>query len=461
MTLKEDLIELVAALNHVHAGAFNWSIQDGLPDFVTAESGMQVHFTRDARRALRRVSTTLLENRPPESVKVEIGPYEQLIRQVVADLYAQDEFEGLLPSENGEVIDKLKALTEQRLRSNSQEFTHYLPAWTVGFEHDVPFKLGPVTIFNRMDWIDRVEFSPKAMETFLDDSEENHRWKDLVRTALGQPPGTVDLAGLAGTVYSAVSTCPALLEVTICGYEQNFSKKLAKLVAKTALDCTSLVLGSAEFFYQQALQEERLPPVGSDNLMSTNNYLWLPGSSIGKRLPHLSGARLRQAKDDVNTLVPEFSSILTALVDPTSHKYPKLAMRWATALDWFGEGNRELSDAIAVAKLGSCLDVLGCGGKFAGIRDMVINLTDTPGDKVVVTGDKPLTLAQLIKVIYDDGRSKILHGTHFDRLKSFDTERKQAAQVARVVLIEAAKRLMHYSGVDGDKAFRTMGPYPV
>ncbi|MRT28661.1 hypothetical protein [Herbaspirillum sp. CAH-3] len=456
MTLKEDLIKLVAALNRVHAGAFNWSVQDGLPDFVTAESGMQVHFTRDARRALRKISETLLGNRSPDSIKVEIGPYEKVVRQIIADLYAQDDFEESMADEGKKVIEKLKLLSEQLLRSNSDEFTHYIPAWTVGLENDSPFKLGPVTIFNRMDWIDRVEFSPKAMKTFLGESEANHHWKDLVRSALGKQSGEVDLAGLAGPVYSAVSTCPALLEVTVRGYEQDFSKKLAKLVAKTALDCTSLVLGSAEFFFQQAVQEERLPPAGSDSLMSTNGYLWLPGSSIGKRLRHLSGARLRQAKDDVNLLVPEFSSILSALIDPASHSHPKLAMRWATALDWFGEGNRELSDAIAVAKLGSCLDVLGCGGKFAGIRDMVINLTDTSGDTIVVKGDRPLTLAELIKNIYDDGRSKILHGTHFDRLKSFEVERRQASEVARVVLIAAAQRLMHYSGSDVDKAFRTM-----
>lgn len=158
-------------------------------------------------------------------------------------------------------------------------------------------------------------------------------------------------------------------------------------------------------------------------------------------------------------ILPAFASILDGLVNPTDHKHPKLANRWATALDWFGEGNRESSDAIAVAKLGTCLDVLACGGKNDGISQMIIHLTGISGDTLVVPAPRPRTLKELVKDIYEDGRSKILHGTHFDRLESFAHERQHAAYLARIVLLESAWRLKHYSGNDEDKAFRTMPPW--
>ena len=151
-----------------------------------------------------------------------------------------------------------------------------------------------------------------------------------------------------------------------------------------------------------------------------------------------------------------FGRILNALVDPASTKYPNLSKRWATALDWMAEGSREKNDAVALAKIASSLDVLACGGKFSGILDMLTHLTKISDSTVVVNGRKPRTLRQVVKDIYDNGRSQILHGTHVDRLKSFEESKGYAVFFARLALIESALRLDKFTGVDGDKEFRTM-----
>jgi hypothetical protein len=239
-------------------------------------------------------------------------------------------------------------------------------------------------------------------------------------------------------------------------YNINFSRKLARLVVKTALDATSLGFGAPECFHQQALHDERLPPVGSNSLVETNGFLWFPGSSLGKRIPTLDLQRVKQGLADMTPMLQAFGAVLEGLAEPSTHKHPKLASRWATALDWFGEGSRESSDAIAIAKLGTCLDVLSCGGKNAGIRDMAVHLTGVSAKTQVVNGGRPRTLEQLVKDIYDDGRSKILHGTYHDRLESFATARQQAAYLARALLIESAVRLQKYSGSDDDRAFKTI-----
>jgi hypothetical protein len=261
-------------------------------------------------------------------------------------------------------------------------------------------------------------------------------------------------------IYDVVEKCPAVLKVKIQGYDLNLSKKLARLACKTALDAVSLGFGAPEHFHQQALYDERLPPVAINSLLETNGFLWLPGKSLGKRIPNLSPQRISQGLIDLAPVFAAFSSILNGLIDPAAHKHPKLANRWATALDWFGEGNRESSDAIALAKLGTCLDVLTCGGKFGGILEMVINLTGATADAEVVRGRHPRTLKNLVKDIYDHGRSKILHGTHYDRMEPFTNERQYAAYLSRIVLIECAMRLHSYSGDDLDKAFLTMPSAP-
>ena len=458
MDLKEDLKALISELNHIHSSDFDWKKYSGFPSFVTAANGAQRHFTTAAKNSLHRVVEHLHSNRPSNNVRVEIGNYEKIVQQVIADCHAEGEFDAFYETGEKSIIEKIRQLAEERLPSKGYEYTHYFSAWTVGVEKKTPFKLGPVTFWNRLAWVDSVDFPPNAKETYLENKEANHQWRDLLKNALQHRNKEVELDGLAAPIYDAIYNCPALLGVTISGYEKDLSRKLAKLVCRTALDSISLALGGAEYFHQQTLYEERLPPVGSASLLESNSYLWLPGLTLGKRIPHLSGDRVEEALRDMAPFLPAFASILNGLVDPENHTHPKLANRWATALDWYGEGNRESSDSIALAKLGTCLDVLACGGKNAGIADMVINITGTDGDTEVVKGDKPLTLRALVREIYETGRSRILHGTYSDRLQPFERERNRAAQLARHVLMESAMRLLQYSGDDGDTSFRSMPP---
>ncbi|MCC8401892.1 hypothetical protein LJ655_08300 [Paraburkholderia sp. MMS20-SJTN17] len=456
MSQASELKSLIDELDRIHSGALPWQEEVGMPDFVTAENGLQRHFTQKARTVLRQFSKIIHENRSSNSRKIELEEYEKIVRQAVADMHAAGEFSGFEENDQGSLIPKIKTLIEDRLASTTPEYTHYFPAWTLGMERDSPFSIGPVTIFNRFDWIDAVDFPKNGKEHYLNQPEANNRWKEILKEALQKPKDSSPIEGLASAVYGAVRECPALVKVTVLGYEKSFSRKLARLAAKTALDAISLGFGAPECFQQQALHEERLPPVGTNSLVETKGFLWLPGSSIGQRLPSAPHSRVKQALMDLAQIFPAFGEIIEGLLDPSKHAHPKLANRWATALDWFGEGCRESSDAIALAKLGTCLDVLSCGGKYNGIKDMVAHLTGISEDTQVIHGDHPRTLKQLVKDIYDSGRSKILHGTHYDRLESFAAERKHAVYLARIMLIEAAIRLRGYKGQDEDKAFRTM-----
>lgn len=456
MTLETELKILVDELNRIHSGAEPWSEDIGIPDFVTAKNGMQRYFTRKAREALWLFASTLHQNRPKNPLKIALEDYGKIVRQAVADMHAEDGFSSFDESDKGDPLFRLESLIEERLAAITNEHTHYFPAWTLGMERVSPFSFGPVTILNRTDWIDVVDFPQQGKDHYLNRSEANHRWKEILKDALRKPNDGSPIEGLASAIFNAVAKCPALVKVAVQGYELELSRKLARLVGKTALDAISLGLGARECFLQQALHDERLQPVGSNSLIETNGFLWLPGISCGERIPLLPPQRVRQALDDMKEILPAFAAILYGLVDPANHPHPKLANRWATALDWFGEGNRESSDAIALAKLGTCLDVLCCGGKRDGIQYMVAHLTGTASDTQVVRGSRPRTLKELITDIYNSGRSKILHGTHYDRMESFATERQHATYLARIVLIESARRLQKYSGPDEDKAFRTI-----
>jgi len=454
--LRTKLKALVDELDLTHEGAFSWSTEDGFPEFSTAENGLQRHFTKKARESLWRLSSKLYQNRDKTAIRIEIDNYQKHVRQAVTDMHAAEVFFGssIDNADNGnDGLARLRSLVEERIANSHKEYTHYFPAWTLGVE---PFTLGPVDFLSRSDWIDSVDFHQRAKDQFLNQPKANYRWREILKETFEYPNGNTVPDGLAGLIYSAIEKCPALIKVTIHGYEQEFSRKLSRLVCKTALDAISLGIGPRECFVQQALQDERLPPVGNHSLVETDGFLWIPGINFSHKIPCVTPQRMRQALKDMDKILQAFAAILEQLVNPSIHQYANLANRWATALDWYGEGCRESSDAIAVAKLGTCLDVLSCGGRKGGILKMVVRLTGISEATQVVVGMKPRTLKQLVEDIYEHGRSQILHGNHYDRLKSFAIERQHATYLGRIALIQAAVKLQQYSGPDKEQAFQTI-----
>ncbi len=139
MGLKTELKTLVDELDRVHKGAEPWSEEVGIPDFVTAENGLQRYFTENARKVLRQLSNTLYQNRTESSPKVELEVYERLVRQAVADMHAADEFLGFEENDTGNLRSRLKGLVEERLEIIANEYTHYFPAWTLGMERSSRF----------------------------------------------------------------------------------------------------------------------------------------------------------------------------------------------------------------------------------------------------------------------------------------------------------------------------------
>jgi hypothetical protein len=458
MSLNEHLKALIDELDRTHPQGFYTAQPKTLPNFVTANNGHQRHFTDAAEATLHLVASTLHDNDKKISSIIGIKEFSELLKQSIANLHADGE---LSVGQAAGVVDACKKLTgciQSNLVNLPVEFTHYFPAWTLGMEADHPFILGPVTMMTREHWLDTVNFSPGAIENYLSSSSINSNWKDSIKNALKPLAKNVELEGLAKPIFSAICKYPSILKITINGYERNLSRKIAEIVCKSALDGVSLLFGVGELFFQQTLSTERLPPVLSKDLFETNGYLWLPGTKVAPVIRHLDYQSVSDHLAKNGAPLAALARILTALVDPSASPHPNLARRWSTALDWMAEGNRENNSAVALAKIATSLDVLACGGKFRGILEMLAHLTNVSPDTVVVKGPPPSTLKSIVKNIYDNGRSQILHGTHFDRLKSFESWKSHAASLASEALIETAVRLSKFTGADQDKTFRTIPP---
>ena len=118
---------------------------------------------------------------------------------------------------------------------------------------------------------------------------------------------------------------------------------------------------------------------------------------------------------------------------------PKIMNALLQALLWFHEGARERVDVMAIVKFCSSMDALACGNRTKGISDLIqshFSVTDVP------------QLEKNLKQLYNDGRSRAVHGTS-DRLgHDWSSFRSRAEFLARGCLIGSLVRTAKYGGPD-------------
>ena len=463
MSISKSLIELVATLDRVHSPGYAESDEakadQSMPDFVTSESGPERHFTSKGKRLLAEFTRCLYESTDSLYAKIRLKELVGVVRQAVGDLHASEAFVEITTNPKAS-IELLKRRVLDAVDAASDDYTHHFPAWAAGFQKVKPLNLGPVWIRSRADWVQSVDFHSSRKTSYENNPAANENWREILTEALANRENERDTPGLAGTLYPALRECPAVVSVTVRGCEFEMSRKLASVVCKCALDCVSLGLGPVDFFFQQVLYEERIPPLQFSTIAESGGFLCLPGGTTGPRLPIHQPKQLSEALDKNKSTLVAFSHILAALIEPATHPHPKLANRWSTALEWFAEGNRESNDSLALAKIGVCLDILSNGGEKYGILNMLTHLTGRDQNDTVVNGLRPRTLKQLVADIYSEGRSRILHGNHYLRMKDFSQERSRAMEVGRHALTVCAVRLHAYSGTDEDDVFRTIPKAP-
>lgn len=461
MSLAEVVMEIVQELDRMHLdGNYKFGLDDfegQLPNFIRTDSGFERYFSALALSKLRDLSNALFNEDAQICKQIEIGNYAKLVRAGVANLHADRGLSSSSPDPQN--TKKIRDYVLQELGKLSATFTHYFPIVSIGLERDKPYVIGPVTLMTREQWLQRVDFCDSAKETYLAKKHENYRWKELVRDALLEEKDARNVPGLAGAALMAIEEHKSFASVTLHGYERELSRKVAEVICKSALDSISLAFGGRDHFLNQAMAVDRMPPSGTDTLVETDGQLWIPGSSLGLR--HRSDpVRSITYENDNREIFTIFGGVLQGLATPTELSHPNLSNRWATALEWLAEGSRDRNDAMALAKMATCLDILACGGRYKGILDMLSHLLEVPEDHAITTGSNPKQLKEVVKMIYDSGRSQILHGTHFKRLLSFQEEKSYAATLARLALIISAERLTVYTGPDENKTFRTIPPVP-
>jgi hypothetical protein len=243
-----------------------------------------------------------------------------------------------------------------------------------------------------------------------------------------------------------------VVKVNINGYEKGLSYRFAKLLARTSVDAINLIFaGSENVFNQYSIKGERIYELFHRNLTVSEDRLLCSIANHKDLLP---------MEPDEN--FEEYREALVEIFEEVVQEGGKKALveRWMTALDWFAEGCREPINTIAITKMVTALDVLAQASKAQPICEMLknlLNLHEKAEVFFVKAEEVKYTLERAVEIIYNDSRSRFVHGGLLDRLEPYEIERTMAFNLGRQALIKAVIKLKNYSGPGDDaKAFRTM-----
>ncbi len=453
MKLKDLFNEII--LDLIKSNNEDFDFKNNFGGMQTSVNGQTLIYSKKAASLINSFSKVMYENFGKKN-KVDYQKFHMIVNQEIANSITSDDFkienvEEVRKAVQGKVEENFKNLEEIKI-------THHFPASTLNFNFREPIILGNVHIQNIEQWLNKVSYSKDIIEWY-NKASKNSDWKQEVKECLKNNLHVDQISNLAQSVFYTIQNSNSIVTVEINGYEPQLSKKFAKQICKAALDMISLAMADQRVFYNNILQLERLPSLKYGDFSEKNGYLDLPSSGLSKAfLPELDVSQYEHIERLISGVTEPFSFIINGMLNPESVSCPNLVSKWYFALNWYAEGMRESNDAISVAKLASCLDTLSSNGRYGGITDLLCNVYDCNEDYILFEShtDRPITISMFVRKFYDEGRSRILHGTIKNMLESFEIDRNRLATVARWALLELANRLYVYRGDDAERAFRSM-----
>jgi hypothetical protein len=118
---------------------------------------------------------------------------------------------------------------------------------------------------------------------------------------------------------------------------------------------------------------------------------------------------------------------------------------------WFGQARRDRNEFIALVKFGIALDVLAKGLRANGILQLTCALFDKR-DSDVITSDNR-ALKEIVKTLYEEGRSQIAHGGRLALLQELPIDLRLADGFTARVLANYIVFATRYTGPDTYEEF--------
>lgn len=436
------------------------------PRMIDGGAGRQIFISKVIDNAISDIARRLHRDDPSASARFTTAEFTSCVRRAFGPPLAEIDIQGDLQTNAQLVLDAVKAAcmreTTWVLSGNLRE---YACGCTLFSYPDLSaFEVGAVRFEPREMWLDRVASGGRSLRVGRDGRVErfDHQIAEgpISMTAKRRILQTWRCRSLRKRkpshdaiceqdIIDAIGDCPYVSSVRTVGLAAAAGKDRALLAARLALAAVALMwekpsraLEGFNLLFDREARRRSVLSITSDGLVLADRNL--------SGLPHGPWIERRQLETSLQDHSPVFAvageaigCFLRSQEDITS---PKLMKTLAQSLMWFHEGCREASDIVAVVKFAASLDALA-GGKGETEICKLITARLGIGKDVQVHRDG-FAMKTLVRNIYNDTRSRMIHGTH-DRLGHDTSEVRVFAEwFARGCLLSSLRWAAENPNVD-------------
>ena len=435
MVSDKDLVQSIFAALINQQGQSAATIAGGeLPRALRtgAEDGSALPISREIDEAISRLAFSLKAARPQTARNIGNEEWRLLVRDLIGPALASMKLSTPVDVAAAEILAALFVAIDDEMKALANQ--EYIFGTTLFSNGGIPsFNIGPVRIEHRDAWLTRK----------VEDGDVPEVIAERVRQVWSGGPKPAPLHEALSNhreqdIYNVIGPCPYVCSVSVNGFARKAGLQAAANAARLALTCIAMMWEPAS----RALDGFRLRYDGPLFLQYALRYRVGKISLAGSRLNGSpSGPQIDTA--DWATLFASFQTLVTATQDVLDYflhpqsvsTRPVMLNTLLQSLLWFHEGCKEPDDLRAVVGFAASLDALGKGRKVGGILTMLearLGLKRT--DPIDGTAGGP-TFKAVVQDIYEDGRSRAIHGTNNKMGHDWERTRALSETIARLALI--------------------------
>lgn len=340
------------------------------------------------------------------------------------------------------VSERVEELLAEQIAGHNRPIDLTLGCHLIEGDEPYPLQVGPVIFETREAWRLRMLAAGKLSPTTA--RRLYARWS-------GKPPRKRKRSfdsSAEESIVDAVGECPVVCSVATDGLSGKYIQEKGLLAARLAMTAISLT------WYQPSEGLRWINLLYDRRRSHRHTVLFGRGTNVGSNseraeLPvgRYSEPELLENLRSYRWLFEQIGEALSSYVQPNqSTKRPKVMNALFLSLCWYHEACREPLDQIATTKFAASMDALTGGKEAPGILSLIsARLGLKPDDPLMKDGRKT---KKVIAQIYNDGRSKLIHGASADFAHDWTQVRGSAEVIGRWLLISSCDWLSENSAVD-------------
>ena len=425
------VVEIIANLRQIHGKPLSALDPDDpmpIPRFIAGDNG-SIIINRKVSHLIFALSSSIGVSYIAEHGVISNADWASIVQRVLGPALSKVDF-AESDAYNGERVLKKVFLDLSQSEWNFRTRKFYFGCSFINPELNHSFRVGCVSITPREVWL-KAEVETGKVSTVAYRRILAH-WKGRkVRSRKNSKDYRNE-----NEIIKMVGPCSYVMEVTVKGIFGDFAKQRAVM-------CAHFILGGAALIWarpSKALENMNLLYDGQPFLQSyafqhsdseiLGGSKWVRGQ-WGQQIIDESWEEVANGRSNWWSALAE---ILEHIASPKPGAVRQdLLSRFAQALKWFEEACREQGDMGAVAKFMATLDTLSGGRRAKGIVSFICaRLNVSALDAIRPEGP---TFQTHLTYLYDQGRSRIFHGSSDRFGHDWSTDRAEAETFARIGLV--------------------------